>query len=426
MNGFWTFCDSFYVKTGTDRFEERCRERNVYKIPCAALTLQLPSMRAVANAMAADDRLGPLYGKWVGVGGNLLNITAPTFADKCRVADYEFDNPAQLYEPDARPIEAFLRGLDHTLGRGELELEALVPLWDLFSPTPIELEHGLIIDRLSDEDSLNALRFRAIVGDAASHSYYDRNPGNDLCLRKRWSSPLEVLDRLPVGEELIEWANAATPFDEPDLLLDVFGLVAPGRYRPGTVLTKTTSIPWSFVGKMYYPWSSPALEDGTRFADPLRLDQEAVRTLIQFWSALKAQPAKGSNEVALRRLRLAKERRDLDDQLVDIVIACEALFIPENEDHGELTFRTALHAAVYLANDLQERKDIFHVVQAAYAIRSKIVHGARSRRAVVAGTEYAVSDILPSIERLVRRALVKRLEGGEVTIDWTLRLVGQR
>src|ERR1700686_2759019 len=97
MNGFRSVCDSFYVKIGQDRFEERCRERNVYEINCAALTLQLPSMQAVANAMGSDEQLRPLYGKWVGVGGNLLGISAQVFADKCRVADYDYNTPAQLY-----------------------------------------------------------------------------------------------------------------------------------------------------------------------------------------------------------------------------------------------------------------------------------------------------------------------------------------
>jgi hypothetical protein len=75
----------------------------------------------------------------------------------------------------------------------------------------------------------------------------------------------------------------------------------------------------------------------------------------------------------IRRFSEAETKQNPEDKIVDLMIACESLLLPDRE--GELSYRMALRFAFTLGDSGKRRRELFDQMKAAYAIRSWIVHG---------------------------------------------------
>ena len=113
--------------------------------------------------------------------------------------------------------------------------------------------------------------------------------------------------------------------------------------------------------------------------------------------------------IALRRVRDAPLRLGLEDTLIDLVIAAEALFLTDAgkaEDRGELTYRLALRAAVFINDPPPRRGQVLRFFRGAYRARSAVVHGSQpTRLRALDGSIATVADVVADLERLMRLAL---------------------
>lgn len=108
------------------------------------------------------------------------------------------------------------------------------------------------------------------------------------------------------------------------------------------------------------------------------LSEKAASQLPGFWAALNSPGVRNRQflQVALRRFGLACERIYPEDALLDLMIAAEALFLTDVGDdkyRGELRFRLALRAAMFIDSD--DRRATFRAIRLAYDLRSQLVHG---------------------------------------------------
>jgi hypothetical protein len=84
--------------------------------------------------------------------------------------------------------------------------------------------------------------------------------------------------------------------------------------------------------------------------------------------------------LALRRLSYQAQRERPEDELLDIMIAAEALYLAElgrESERGELRFRVALRAAVW-ADDPplgMTKGEVLKLMKSAYDARSAVAHG---------------------------------------------------
>lgn len=113
------------------------------------------------------------------------------------------------------------------------------------------------------------------------------------------------------------------------------------------------------------------------FTDPnkYRLAPKDVETVQRLARELSTLGIEHSSAIGLaaRRLGYSYERYRLEDQIVDLIVALEALLSPGNE--GELEYRISLRSAYLIGNGPRLRSEIFRVVKLAYNVRSRIVHG---------------------------------------------------
>ena len=118
---------------------------------------------------------------------------------------------------------------------------------------------------------------------------------------------------------------------------------------------------------------------------PYYLSNDLLPKLKTYLTATKALAEKLSDLSSdLRRsIALAGEhyefhqtRMKLDDQLIELVIALEALFSPGRD--GELTFRISQAVAILLGRDPVQRTEIFQFIRRMYRERSAFVHGGKN------------------------------------------------
>ena len=139
-----------------------------------------------------------------------------------------------------------------------------------------------------------------------------------------------------------------------------------------------------------------------------------VRRLYEEWGAFS-----GTNrdhlELSLGRL-VSSERRNVgrfrhEDRVLDIAVALEVLFGLQG---GELTHKLSVRAAHLLGDSREERIAVYKSVQRLYQVRSRIVHGGRSRRD---GRQTNTEETVKDAYRIGRAALLKILARGSFP-DW--------
>lgn len=109
------------------------------------------------------------------------------------------------------------------------------------------------------------------------------------------------------------------------------------------------------------------------YGAPYELRNEEIPRLLKLYNQILQNPIDDNHPLALaiRRFNYAYERKRAEDKLIDLMIAFEALLLPEND---ELKLRLSLRVA-NLLRDIAERSQVFNEIRQAYRLRSDIVHG---------------------------------------------------
>ena len=90
------------------------------------------------------------------------------------------------------------------------------------------------------------------------------------------------------------------------------------------------------------------------------LDEPEVPGLQALWRQMHGPGFRKSRQVALavRRFAYKGERTRVDDQLVDLIVAAEALFLgdADDESRGELRYRLSTRAACYIQDTSRSKR----------------------------------------------------------------------
>ncbi len=80
--------------------------------------------------------------------------------------------------------------------------------------------------------------------------------------------------------------------------------------------------------------------------------------------------------LAFRRYMLSLEKESMEDQLLDLWIALESLFVPDGKK-GEITYKLRVRMAYYFGETFEQRKRISDFIKTSYNHRSEIVHSGK-------------------------------------------------
>lgn len=137
------------------------------------------------------------------------------------------------------------------------------------------------------------------------------------------------------------------------------------------------------------------------------LTEAEADQVIEFYNQLSTIDTSSEHtlKLAIRRFNLAYERAMPADKLIDMMIAFEALLLPEKD---ELALRLSIRVANLLKN-IASRQDTFKKMKKAYRLRSNAVHGGEI-------DDKEIGKCVEAIEELLRQSLcsvLKLIEQGQ-------------
>jgi len=188
-------------------------------------------------------------------------------------------------------------------------------------------------------------------------------------------------------------------------LLTPLRLLKPGRVGSIGALASTLTGQWEAVEW----WANPELI-APRLGDPpynlLAADVRALKRLWHLFGRIDRAKCPSFVQATMRFNRsYSYQPGDQAHRLTELIGALEALYLSEMD---ELAYRLALRASYFLAAHPAARRDIFHVLKAAYGARSKVVHGERPpKTARVRGLDVALESVTDAVDDIVRASLIR-------------------
>ena len=127
-------------------------------------------------------------------------------------------------------------------------------------------------------------------------------------------------------------------------------------------------------------------------------------------------------QIAIDRWIKSKVNRDPLNQIIDLGIAFEALYLPGIKE--ELTFRLRVRAAWYLGKNEEHRKELLTNFGNIYSCRSNAVHNGQLGETAKFGLErIPISVFIVRAQDLCRESILKIMEDGRFP-DWDSLILG--
>jgi hypothetical protein len=365
---------------------------------------ELPSWRAVDQALQQDDRLRAQLDQLVGTIQSGAQVSTEL------VSQHVLPLPDEVSDLEGTFVRRY-RELDRFLAADEIEYLVIWPLPGLSSSAfPITLEQGVEIDTMSDKE-LTAVLNTEVLSLVFSHlPVLPPEQAQQACLRYRYRL------RKVIGNIDPEAHEQLMPLEERingirDALEQVLALL----FTDPVAISGRASFPAEWTpyggGIGYQP---VPLSQAQRFRT-MDLDQQASAELVETWRQLR-QPGLLQKQkalaLALRRLSYQAHRQRIEDEMVDVMVAAEALYLSDLGPE-ELGFRLALRASAL--SDPQKlgmtRRNVFDLMKSAYSVRSKIVHGdePRPKDLKVKGVQVPLAEFVQATEEVVRQGLREAL-----------------
>ena len=161
---------------------------------------------------------------------------------------------------------------------------------------------------------------------------------------------------------------------------------------------------------------SPSEED--RYASSTLFSVSQVRNAIDLYWALSRLPQDVQDHlrIPIDRWTKSKTQQGYVDKMIDLGIALESFFLRGIRD--ELSFRLRLRAALYLEDEIEERRLLKNEFRKIYEIRSEAVHeGTVPKQVRVNGQTVRMREFIERSQELFKRSLLKVIENGRLP-DW--------
>jgi len=401
------FEDDARWERGTDgHFRERKkRMRRLWPILSEEWLRSLPDYQPCLERLKSDVVVGPHLDRLVGTSMSGFRLEASNIVMSLLYA--MLDDEGCLAFTD----ECFLSEWTEWVGfftADRIAVKTVAPLPNLVVPAfPLRLNDELVLDRLTDDEVTRCYQggvirpyprsFPLIYGESAV------GIRRTLFLPKLIRRGDETNAPLAAGEG--SFGNR--PLLRDDLVVD--DVLSAMRLFKSTQIRTAGLVSWTDSPWMITATSVRVLgwwPHGGKF----ELAEGEVPRFLKLWCTLE----EGAADLAfsIRRFNLAFDRELLDDRIVDLVIAAEALFLSDlgKQDRGEIRFRFALRAAKFIKHPNHSEQDIFRIMRQAYGARSAIVHGGSPQETHLPDNKSAsLQTFIDAIEELVRLGLCKAL-----------------
>jgi len=333
----------------------------------------LASWPSVIKVLLDDDQLSRQIDTLVGTAQGGLRLEAFNIAVQVLPGPDELSRVDEAFEDRYDQLEAFLTA-------NELDFKAIWPVPGLIvDGIPLQLEPEIELDGMTDRELAVALRTEIIRPPFSSAKLFQASPADRTCFRYRYrltkmvgshdeesaAQVQELEQRLQDIRATIE-ESLALVLPEPMMTAGRFA-ISGDRWSPlsGGVTFQQATMPRSARARR------------------VQMDTQLVTDLQEVWRYMSRRSLLERHKglaLALRRLSYQAQRERPEDELLDTMIAAEALYLTglgSESYRGELRYRLALRAALW-ADGPQlglSKRDVLKLMQSAYDVRSAIAHG---------------------------------------------------
>jgi len=329
-----------------------------------------------------------------------------------RVCQILMPQPDEINDLDAAFRRRYER-LDSFLAAQDFGLVTVWPMPGLISDQfPIQLEPDLELDLLADDElaaALNSELVRPIGGPGMP--LLGPGQGAQAGLRYRYRLAKVVGDSNPQQLEQLQKFNEELG-DCRSLVEQVLALLYVDPAAISGRLTIETDWTFHSGGIMF---SSATLRPGW-WSRQLLVDEQGAAEPVRVWRQLRQRGWLQSHKalaLALRRLSYQAGRERTEDELVDILVAAEALYLSD-VGFEELGFRMALRAAALCRPEKLEmtRREVFDLMKSAYKVRGAVVHGntPKPQDMRAKGESVPLAEFVQVIEGVIRDGLQVALD----------------
>jgi hypothetical protein len=312
---------------------------------------QLDSYQALRAALTADPWIGSQFDNLVGspLSQSRLELTTLLGLDLlepliAHTGSFEFDQDRfeELYDRIERDLLSDT--VTHVVWTPLLGID---PIPEVSS---IKFGDGWQLRPMTDHELSLSIDFGTLPSRPRSFTDVEGrwvSPLDQWALAKVWSLPKVIGDTVPSEEGLGAVIGLGTVTELADQLVTALRMMAGGVVCAAATAESDQPRIGGGRGGSFTRRFVARPDD----APPCILRASDAPALQQLWSQLATPRVREDKAlgIALRRLRDAPLRLGLEDTLIDLVIAAEALFLTDAgkaEDRGELTYRLALRAAV--------------------------------------------------------------------------------
>jgi hypothetical protein len=292
----------------------------------------------------------------------------------------------------------------------EVEFVTVWPLAGLTSSTfPIALEQGVELDIMPDEELSVMLDTEVLRPFFPGVPVLPSAQDHCACLRYRWRSSKVIGD--------LEFSQARDQVDASEEALNTIE----GTLEQALALLFPDPVPVSGRATFAGGWTPSSAGVAFRHAPltaaelyrQVHLDEGGSAEMVEIWRQLRQCQVPAALALGLRRLSYQAHRQRVEDELVDILIAGEALYLSDASSTSELGFRLALRASALCDPEIlaMTRRDVFDLMKAAYLVRSKVVHGEvpKPRDLKVRNVHTSFADLVQATASVVRQGLREAL-----------------
>jgi len=388
----------------------------------------LPSWAAVLDVLHGDSRLSDQLDTLVGTAYGGLRIEPANLGRRVLPRPNELSQVAESFEARYEELDLFLAA-------HEIEYVAIWPLPGLTSDVlPVRLESKIELDAMSDRELGFALDTAIVQMMFPRERVLTPQYEHSTCIRYRYSLPKLAGDRdideqhraFQQIEDELQRIESALKESLSIVLPDAVGIA--GRFgivsQPGSLLAGGVT------------FQQATLAQGPRMRRAHMTGDQAAE-LVHVWTLVRQpglQRYKGL-ALALRRLSYQAQREQPEDELLDTMIAAEALYLTELGDaaeRGELRYRLALRAALW--TDPEQvgftRREVLNLMKSAYDARSAIAHGGtpKPKDMKVRGQKVSLPELAKTAKSVIvagcKAALERTASGKGWPPDWDAMALG--
>lgn len=397
-----------WARDGDGVFRNRDRFRPRWSMHARDGLSALDSWTAVLSAIHETAEVARQMDTMVGTSQRATRLEAQRLGSVVLPRPTEAGQVDEVFEQRYAELEAFLVA----------DLIEQVVVWPVSRLSvhmmPLVLEPQVELDLMTDAELATALSLELVRSIFPGHLQLDPDDEDRTCLRYRYWLPKVVGVVAGEDDEVARraWTDTenslrklrqcfeealALTLAEPKLVAGRF-IVAGGDWTPFG-----HSVAFDLAAVNRRVWTPP-----------VALDAQQTHDLGAVWKLLRRlgpEPRHQGLALALRRLSYQAQRERPEDELLDLMIAAEALYLSSvgNETYrGELSYRLALRAAAY-AEHLGppfSKRDVFRLMQTAYEARSAIAHGGTPKpaRLKLRGSTATLHDVVGATRSVLRSA----------------------